>query len=410
LVSGQANYEILYLQGDYDQIINKASGQEGADDYYWHGHILNKNGELLSSSRIIEEGIEKHPDNEKLEFLLANLYYESGNYVLAKPIMEKYISSPEMFIRLIEILEFQNSYNEAVDLLESRLKLDSLNLSLLIHLGDNYYQLDSNWLALDNYEKVYSINPDDQATANKLASILMKENEYERSIQVCDEILAKDSLNRKFLRIKGSASFNKKDYSASNTCFAKLHELGDSGQFVLKHLGLGEIEKYQYTDGRKHLLAAFKYDPNVNEVCFALGRAFLNSRTPEKGLFFLERLDSLLLPDTAVMVAIILEKRSIYSTLEEFENALSCYKQAYAYSPEPQYLFYMASMYRHKFNEPEIALKYFTRFLEELPPPEKLSDNPDLEGQVRITMRSAAENNITELKEELFFKGKLEIE
>lgn len=404
----QIDYELLYLKGDHDRIINEASQKTGIEDYYWHALVLSKKGKLLSSCQVLGEGIESHPGDSKLELLLANLYYESGNFVQAKPILEKHSSSHEVFIRLIEILEFQNSYPEAIKLLEARLLSDSLNLALLIHLGDNYYQLDSSRTALAYYDKVYSLNPDDQATANKLASIFMKEKEYMRSIQICDEVLLKDSINRKFLRIKGSASFNNKDYSTSNSCFRKLYEMGDSGQFVLKHLGLGEIETYQYADGRKHLLSAYKYNPNVNEVCFALGRAFLNSRTPEIGLFFLERLDSLLLPDTAVLEAILMEKKSIYYTLDDFENALACFQQAYAYNPQAKYLFYMASMYEHRFNQPKLALEYYSRFLEDLPPPEKLSDNPDLEGQVRITMRSAAENSITELKEKLFFEGKLE--
>ncbi len=407
-IFGQLNYELLYLERNYDVIIEEASQKDGVDDYYWHALALNDRGEKLLSSKVLEEGVAIHSGNQKLEFLLANLYFESGNFIKALPLLEKYSSSHEVFIRYIEILEFQNSYNEAIDLLENRLGYDSLTLSLLIHLGDNYYQLDSNKIAMRYYKKVYSINPDDQATANKLASILVKEKEYKKAIVVCDEILSNDSLNRKFIRIKGSASFSSQDFTTSNACFGHLYEMGDSSLFVLKHLGLGEIEEYLFAESRKHLLGAYEKDPNIHEVCFALGRGFFNSRTPEKGMMYLDRLDSLLQPDTSVLIAVILEKQTGYSILKEYDKALSCFLQANALDPQPKYLFFMASIYQHRLDDPQKALDLYTEFLEVLPPSPELSDSPDLEGQRVITLRSAAETMITELKEELFFEGKLE--
>ena len=105
-----------------------------------------------------------------------------------------------------------------------------------------------------------------------------------------------------------------------------------------------------------------------------------------------------------------MEKQSIHYTLYEYDKALSCLQEAFSIDQQPKHLFYMASLFQHRLEQPELALDHYTRFLEQLPPPPKLSDNPDLDGQIRITMRSAAENSITELKEELFFKGKLKEE
>ncbi|MFC2129313.1 hypothetical protein ACFLQX_00885 [Bacteroidota bacterium] len=407
MVLGQTNYELLYLEGNYEEIITKAHQLQSVEDYYWYAQAMSKQGKALQSIPILEKGRAEHQGQEKLELLLANLYYETGNFVKAKPLLENYSSSHEVFIRLIELLEFQDSYQEAIDLLEHRLQYDSLNLALLVHLGDNYYQKDSLKDAINFYDKVYKLNPDDQTTANKLASLLVKIKEYDRSIEICDSILWKDPLNRKFMRIKASASFSNKDYSTSQAYFKSLFALGDSGAFILKHLGISEFHLQIHKDSRKHLLAAYDKDPNDFETCFMLGREFLNSTTPEKGLFYLEAADSLLQPDSSVMAAIYLEKKSIYYTINDFDRMLECYKKAYEYDPQAKYIFYMASLYQNTFKEKELALEYYTRFLEMLPPPLDLSENPDREGQMNITFKSAAENAIIELKEELFFEGKL---
>ena len=124
MLSGQTNYELLYLEGDYEQIISKANQQNRAEEYYWHSLTLSKQGNVFRSIEIMEEGIGEHPDQEKLELLLADLYYETGNFTKAKPLLEKHSNSHEMFIRLIELLEFQDSFQEAIDLLKSRIQED----------------------------------------------------------------------------------------------------------------------------------------------------------------------------------------------------------------------------------------------------------------------------------------------
>lgn len=404
---GQNEYELLFLQGDLDKILLRAGDLNDADDHYWYGLVLSRKGDILEAIEKLEAGIHAYPGNEKLELLLADLYYETGDFSKAMPILEKNSDTHENFIRLVEILEFNDSFDEAIDLLVERLKEDSLNISLLVHLGDNYYQKDSLKFAIPFYEKAYSLNPNDLLTANKLASLLVKQKEYDHSIVICDSVLWRDPLNKKFMRIKASASFSKQDYSAAQAYFQSLLALGDSGAFILKHLGISEFHIQMQKASRKHLLSAYDRDPNDFETCFMLGRAFLNSTEPERGLAYLERADSLLMPDSLIMAAIYLEQKSIYHTINDFDRALECYKKAFKYDPQAQYVFYMASLYQNKFGEKELALEHYKRFLEMLPPPVKLSDNPDLKGQMTITLRSAAENAINELKEELFFEGKL---
>ncbi len=407
LLSGQTNYELLYLEGEFEEIITQSDQLKTPVDYYWNALVTSKQGEILRAMEILEQGIIQHPDQEKLELLLTDLYYKTGDYLNAKPLLQKYSGSHEMFIRLVEVLEFEDSFQEAIYLLEQGLQYDTMNLSLLIHLGDNHFQKDSLREAIRYYDKAYLLNPNDLATANKLASLFVKVKEYERSMEICDSVLWKDPINKKFIRIKASASFNNKDYTTSQAYFKSLYAMGDSGAFVMKHLGISEFHLQMHKSSRKHLLSAYERDPNDFETCFMLGRGFLNSTSPELGLSYLERADSLLLPDSIVIAAIYNEKRSIYYTIGDFDRTLECYKKVYEYDPQPKYIFYMASLYQYTFKEKELALDYYRSFLEMLPPPVSLSDNPDLEGQMTITMRSAAENAIIELREELFFEGKL---
>jgi tetratricopeptide (TPR) repeat protein len=277
---------------------------------------------------------------------------------------------------------------------------------LLTHFGDNYYQLDSIELALKYYHKVFDRNPADQSTAKKLASLYLKNKDFKKSIAICDTVLKSDSTNIIFLKIKGMASFNKNDFKTAEACFDYLYRKGDSSKFIVKHLGICEFNNSKFSTSRGHLIKAFEMDSNDYETCFYLGKGFLNSTTPEKGLYFLNRIDSLLQPNPLILSALYDEKQSIYSTVNNYNEALNCYKIAYRYNPKPEYLFFIASMYQNKLNDSQKALEYYSRFLESLPPKPD-SEHKFEENQIIISLRKIAEDNIVKLKEELFFNGKL---
>lgn len=405
-VFSQNNYELLYLTNDFDKIMATANDKNTLDDYYWLSLIYDKQGKPFVAINILQDGAKRFSDNQKLEIQLANLYYETGNYVAARPYLEKYLCNPEIFLKYINTIEFQDNNVLAIKLLKEKLNDDSLNINYLSHLGDNYYQIDSIELAIQYYDRIFKQYPNDQSTAKKLANLYLKNKNYNKSIEVCDIILKADSLNLKFIRIKGIANYNKKGFLNAESCFEFLYMHGDSDKFILKHLGICQFHNGKFKESKEHLIDAFKLDSNDYETCFFLGKGFLNSPTPEKGLYFFNRVDSLLQPDPLIISTLYAEKQSIYSAINKYEDALNCYMLAYQYNPEPEYLFFIASMYQNNLHDNKNALKYYTSFLKVLPPKPD-SDHIYTENQITISLRKVAESNIEKLKEELFFEGEL---
>lgn len=402
----QENFELLYLKQDFDKIISIAQTKSSIDDYYWLSLILDKRGKPLSAIDELEEGINKFTNNQKLEIQLANLYYETGNYLAAKSYLEKHQSIPEMFLKYINVIEFQENHAFAIELLKEKLIDDTLNFHYLSLLGDNYFQADSIESAIKCYDRIFTQNPKDQSTAKKLASLYLKTKQYKNCIEVCDTILASDSLNVKFFKYKGMAYFNDGNFLNAEPFFDFLFQKGDSSKFILKHLGICEFHNSRFKKSREHLLDAFKLDSNDYETCFFIGKGFLNSSSPEKGLYFYNRVDSLLQADPKIISTLFAEKQSIYSVINNHEEALKCYILAYKFNPKPEYLFFIASMYQNNLQDKKSAYKYYNSFLEKLPPKPE-SDHIFGEKQITVSLRKVAESNIEKLKEELFFEGEL---
>ena len=402
------SYDLLFLKGDYEQIFEKSQALLFPQDYYWNSIVLDKRGETLKALEVLVEGTAKFQDDEAIERLFTDYLYKIGQYYQAKPLLEENIDKFDNFIKYIYILEFQSEYGEAIELLIDKILNDSLNLEYLSHLGDNYYQIEKPDSAITIFSKILSINPNDQLTVFKLANIYLKKKNYLKTIETCETGLSIDSTNIKLIQVSGIASFNLADFKASESCFKYINEQGDSSKFILKHLGISEFNIDSMETSKEHLLGAFHLDSSDIEVCFMLGKVYMNTPNPARGLYFFDRADSLFQPDHEVFSTLYIAKQSIYSKLNDHENALMCYQKAFEYNPKPEFIYFIGSLYQYKLNNNKLALEYYTKFLSLLP--EEPEDNMSAlrESQMTISLRRVAEKNISTIKEELFFNGELE--
>lgn len=403
-VLSQENYEILFAKGEFEKILQNSKDLLSPNEYFWNSLILDRKDETLKAIEILRDGLSKYTNDEILEKLLIDLLYKTGQYSQVKYFLLKYPDSNDMFIKYINILGFEGEYQMAINYLRKKIKTDSLNLEYLSLLGDYYHQIDSLSASINALEKLITLSPNDQENLNKLANLYARNKDYLKAIQICDMVLGNDIANKKFIRIKGIASFNNANFDVASNCFKTLLEQGDSGKLVLKHLGVSEFRNSMFKESREHLLMAYKMDSIDFEINYYLGKAFLNSPNPGSGLFYLNRVDSLLQPDPKIISAIHFEKQSIYSTIGKYPEALKSYEMAYKFNPKPEYIFYIASLYQHKLDNKKKALEYYELFLTQLPPKPESEHIYD-EKQIIVSLRKVAETNIIAIKEELFFKG-----
>jgi tetratricopeptide (TPR) repeat protein len=406
-VFSQESYEVLFVKGEYEKILQNSGGLASPDEYYWNSMMLDRKGETLKAIEILEDGLSKYAEDPILEELLIDLLYKTGQFTQAKNYLLKHIDSSDMFLKYMNILGFEREYQIAINYLTDKIITDSLNLEYLSLLGDYYHQIDSLKSAINAFEKLKTFNPNDQNNLNKLANLYIKDKDFFNAIGICDRVLSNDSINKKFIRLKGIAGFNNNDFDMAANCFQRIYDYGDSGKFVLKHLGVSEFRVSMFHESRKHLLVAYQRDSNDFEINYFLGKAYLNSPTPEAGIFYLDRVDSLLQPDPKIISTLHNDKQMIYSAIGNYSEALKSYEMAYKYHPKPEYLFYMASLCQYMLDNKKKAIEYYELFLSELDPKPDSGHTYD-EKQITISLKSVAEANINELKKELFFDGGLD--
>jgi tetratricopeptide (TPR) repeat protein len=397
----QSSNEVLLLKGEYESILKNTKSLQTADDFLWHSLALEKLNLNLRAIEVLNQGMVLYPSSD-LEQMLARQYYETGQYRNAKPLLYKHYNTGDMLFMLVNILDHENNFDDAIGLIKNRLTTDSLNTSLLSHLGSLYYQKKDADSSIYYFNRSLDLNPHDQGTSKKLANVLLKKKQYDQAIDVCDKILADDSTLVKFINIKALCNFKKDNFELAKKDYTYLIQRGDSNLTLLKNLGICELNVSEFQKSRELLLKAFQLDSSDVEICFYLGKGFYNSMTPEIGIDFFNRSESLLRPDPLLLSLICIEKGAIYRVIGDHATAIECYKQAYQYNHDPKYKFYIAGIYQNKLNKREMALKYYETFLSEV----NANNIIDLD-QLSATEQSyitLARQNISVLKKELFFE------
>jgi tetratricopeptide (TPR) repeat protein len=402
----QSNNELLYLNKSWDKLITQNQEKVSADNYYWHAIALKEKAQLQNSISILQEGLKHHPNDSLIRDLLIDLQFSQGAYFKAKTLLQSKSSlDPKSTMQLVKILEFENQNTEAIRILQDALIKDSTVNDYWIHLGNNLFLTGKIKEAIKAYESAMLINPEDQVTANKLAKLYYKDKQVMAAIELCNKVLATDSLNKKFLHTKGLACFIGQKYACAYLSLAKLHALGDTSLNVLKVLAICELRLSLYDDARTHFNQALKQDSMNHELYIYLGKTWLYSQTPDSALFYFETAEKLLQPKPETLEAIYLDKTFIYQSTREYEKVIEYYSKAYEMSKNPEHLFYIASTYESFLDNPEFALKYYELFISVLPEkPATSSSNEENNGSVTISYESVAKASIKRLKGELFMQ------
>ena len=90
-VFSQEDYEILYIKGEYEKVLQNSIDLDSPNDYYWNSLILDKKGNDLKAIEILKDGLNKYANNQMLEKLLVDLLYKTGQYSQAKFLLSEYL-------------------------------------------------------------------------------------------------------------------------------------------------------------------------------------------------------------------------------------------------------------------------------------------------------------------------------
>lgn len=139
---------------------------------------LINNHQYDEAIAILEKGVKKYPDNQKILYNLAKNYFRVNNYRRAIDTIEKYIANDTMNKNAYYIGGAANyqmgEFDAAIELFQRAIELDATFVNALFALGMACKKKDDTGEAVRYFEKVINIDPDNKMAMFEIKSMTEK--------------------------------------------------------------------------------------------------------------------------------------------------------------------------------------------------------------------------------------------
>ncbi|MGR3301365.1 MAG: tetratricopeptide repeat-containing glycosyltransferase family 2 protein [Candidatus Scalindua sp.] len=144
-------------------------------------HFLEHNN-LKMAEEFLSDGINKNPENNEIQYYLADTYEKSGAsdkaLVLFRKILQNHADETLAQYRLGLLLAKRNQFNEAISLFKSIIHKDTNHNGALFNLAVSYEMMGDIALAKDTYNKILKIKPKHPEVLVRLGTLYLNEPDY----------------------------------------------------------------------------------------------------------------------------------------------------------------------------------------------------------------------------------------
>lgn len=404
----QAYLTELYYSGHYRQVIDLSSqqiesGDTAVNTYFLKALAESQFGQTGASISTLQQAMAIHPDNTRLLRMIGVQYFEAGDYVKANQsytlLVKEDSTDVSSWLKLADIASFRQHNEQAIGFLNKVLRIDSINLTGLMKMGDILHRHNSS-AAILFYQDAYSLYPDNQNAAYALGSLHIQAKEAWKTIPICEDMLRLDTTSIRFSKLLGYAYYKIGDPPAAVRYFEYANQLGDSTAFAFKFKGISHYLRTDFESAIRSLQIATAKDSLDAEIHFFLGASLATTKAKTEAMYHLNRSLKLMQPDPSILSRIYSEQGNIKRLEMEYEKAFSLYEQAWeADTTNAMSLYFMASILDNSMRRSKEALVVYQRYidaLDNLPEKEESSQG--------VSVRAIVEDRIVTLKEEMFFR------
>lgn len=223
------------------------------------------------------------------------------------------------------------------------------------NLGDLYAQQERRQLAIQHYRQAIALRPDFKSAYQNLAELLLVQGKAEQAIAVYRQGVKNNPQNPDYLFSLACALAAQKKWLRASNNYQKAAQLEPSAR-VYYHWGIADYERKEYEQGRSHLQKAAELEPSAEifyywgltnfalkeygaaESClqkaialkqdytlayYQLGKLWQEQRQWQQAISaYLQAIE------IEPIVPVLVEMGGVYRELQQFDLALTCFRQA----------------------------------------------------------------------------------
>ena len=231
--------------------------------------------------------------------------------------------------------------------------------------GDAYNLAGLTDSALVCYRQALALKPRNEAVVSKAANLLLTAKDYDGVLSMTGDYLAMDPDNFTVAPIRGLAYYLTAQYDSATVVFKRLEDLGADNYPLHYYLGQSYWHTNVTYEAERELLKAWALDSSDANLAVSIAAVKTEMYRPfdKQVKPMLEKAEAMIRPDSALVSRIHQQYGASYYRLEQFDQAIPHYQEAYRYNPSfIQAISTIAYCYERlkKYKE---ALDYYERYL-----------------------------------------------
>ena len=299
---------------------------------------------------------------------LADCHFVNGDYETAAGTYQLLsLHEPDNLLYRIKQMQIafrMKDYPASASLGRSILARDSIPAVAAL-VGDAYNLAGFSDSALVCYRQALALKPRNEAVVSKAANLQLTAKDYDGVLSMTGDYLAMGPDNFTVAPIRGLAYYLSAQYDSATAVFKRLEDLGADNYPLHYYLGQSYWHTNVTYEAERELLKAWALDSSDANLAWAIAaietemhRSFEKTVKP-----WLEKAEAMIQPDSALVSRIHQQYGTSYYRLEQFDQAIPHYQEAYRYNPSYiQAISTIAYCYERlkKYKE---ALAYYERYL-----------------------------------------------
>jgi len=371
----KSDLDMMLISGEYDRLIDTCRQILTSDSlnpgvYYTMGLAYQSNLEDELSLACFNEAAKLDPDNAIYTYMLAKGYYSREKYNLAEPLFKKLCSLDSLkwsyAYYLSSIYMNMDKFDNAIDIYRQFLLRDSDNYGYIDKMAFAYSKKEEYDTAIYLYNKSLSINSKDLNALRNLASIYTVEMIPDTAILFLTEGIAIDSTDMDLYIRRAALNYSTHNPKKALDDYMIVLSSGDSSKLYLKRIGIIYCNNHRPHEAISFLLKAFEKDPYDYETCSYLGQSYFKLKDMESSIFYYNQVISILSPVRVQLGLTYVLYAESQKESGMYKAAINSYLKSMNFKPDPNLYMIIANLYDNKLNDPDKAIRYYQKFLDNL--------------------------------------------
>ena len=374
-IDANSGLDMMLIHEEYDRLIDTCRQILAYDSlnpgvYYKMGLAYQNNLEDELSLACFNEAVKLDPDSKVYNFMLAKGYYGKEKYNLAEPLFKKLFSIDSLnwtyAYYLSSIYMNKDKFDNAIGIYGQFLLRDSDNCGYIDRMAFAYLKKEEYDTSIYLYNKSLSINSKDLRALKNLAYLYNLEMNPDTAIFLLTEGIGIDSTDLDLYIRRAALNYSNHNIKRALDDYMVVLSSGDSSRLYLKRIGIGYCNSHQPDKAIAFLLKAYEKDPSDYETCSYLGQSYFKLKDMKSSIYYYNREISLLSPVCVQLGLTYVLYAESQKESGMYKAAISNYLKAMNLKPDPSLYMIIANLYDNKLNDPDKAIRYYQRFLDNL--------------------------------------------